>query len=117
MSIFQKDDASETRWEYKVTTVSVSLFTYLVALISMIAVNWANIKHMYSKWWQKWHPPSNNSIAGGNAEFGPGAQADLAPAFPELETGEAGATVERWFPWPWRWLVRYKASNQPSIFV
>jgi hypothetical protein len=43
MTIFQKSIDQTTR-EYKTTTVVVSLITYLVALLSIIAVNWDHIK-------------------------------------------------------------------------
>ena len=52
MAIFQKTDAAETRREYKVTTVSVSLLTYLVAIASIIAVNWVHVKQRCVRWWQ-----------------------------------------------------------------
>jgi hypothetical protein len=42
--IFQKDVDQTTR-EYKITTVVVSLVTYLVAVISMLVVNRDHIKH------------------------------------------------------------------------
>jgi hypothetical protein len=50
MTIFQKDINQTTR-EYKITTVVVSLITYLVALISIIAVNWDHIERKMPLWW------------------------------------------------------------------
>ncbi|PMD38647.1 hypothetical protein L207DRAFT_42246 [Hyaloscypha variabilis F] len=50
MTIFQKDVDQTTR-EYKITTVVVSLITYLVALISIIAVNWDHLKRKFHLWW------------------------------------------------------------------
>lgn len=50
MTIFQKD-IEQTTQEYKITTVVVSLITYLVALISIIAVNWDHIKRRIPLWW------------------------------------------------------------------
>ncbi|KAI0105682.1 hypothetical protein GGR51DRAFT_181554 [Nemania sp. FL0031] len=50
MDIFKKKDLAESRWEYKVSLVSVSLFTYIVALAGVIAVNWRNLKRRYLQW-------------------------------------------------------------------
>lgn len=52
MDIFKKDIA-QTRWEYKVTIVSLSLFTYLLAFISIIAVDWAGFKRKQLPWWKQ----------------------------------------------------------------
>ncbi|KAI0397628.1 hypothetical protein F5Y17DRAFT_454784 [Xylariaceae sp. FL0594] len=49
MQIFQKDVA-QTKWEYKVALVTVSLSTYLVALISIVAVDWEGSKRRGSRW-------------------------------------------------------------------
>jgi hypothetical protein len=123
MSIFQKDDASETRREYKVTMVSGSLFTYLVVLVSMIAVNWGHIKRKYLKWQRKWHPASDNSTAEGSAESAPGAQGGPAPASPEPKPEEAGQAVKRRFPWftrprdSSRWQAKGKAPEQGPLNV
>jgi hypothetical protein len=51
MTIFQKSVDQTTR-EYKVTMVVVSLITYLVALLSVIAVNWPHNKNKVLKWWK-----------------------------------------------------------------
>jgi len=50
MQIFQKDIA-QTKWEYKVALVTVSLFTYLVALVSIIAIDWKGFNHRALRWW------------------------------------------------------------------
>jgi hypothetical protein len=50
MTIFQKN-VDQTTQEYKVTTVVVSLITYLAALVSIIVVNWAHIKRKVLPWW------------------------------------------------------------------
>ncbi|KAE9372640.1 hypothetical protein N431DRAFT_244483 [Stipitochalara longipes BDJ] len=49
MTIFQKS-VDQTTHEYKVTTVVVSLITYLVAIASVIAVDWVHIKRIILKW-------------------------------------------------------------------
>jgi len=64
MSIFQKDVDQTTR-EYKITTVVVSLITYLVALISIIAVNWDHIKRKVLLWWNT--PPTRNPLEDNSA--------------------------------------------------
>ena len=64
MTIFQKDIDQTTR-EYKITTVVVSLITYLVALISIIAVNWDHIKRKFLLWWNtpQTKGPEDNSAS------------------------------------------------------
>ncbi|TRX91096.1 hypothetical protein FHL15_008078 [Xylaria flabelliformis] len=52
MSIFAKDIA-QWKWEFKVATVSVSLLTYTLALISIIAVDWKNFQRRCLLWWNK----------------------------------------------------------------
>jgi len=49
MTIFQKD-VNQTTWEYKVTTVSVSIITYLVALAFVLFVQRKDIKRMFLTW-------------------------------------------------------------------
>jgi hypothetical protein len=51
MTIFQKDVVQTTQ-EYKVTTVIVSLITYLVALLSVVTIDWTHNKRRILKWWQ-----------------------------------------------------------------
>ncbi|KAI1173790.1 hypothetical protein F4777DRAFT_421598 [Nemania sp. FL0916] len=43
LDIFQKE-AAQSKWEYKTAIVSVSLVTYLLAFISIIAVDWIGFK-------------------------------------------------------------------------
>jgi hypothetical protein len=64
MTIFQKDIDQTTR-EYKITTVVVSLITYLVALISIIAVNWDHTKRKFLLWWNtpQTKGPEDNSAS------------------------------------------------------
>jgi len=50
LSLTLEIDVEQTTQEYKTTTVIVSLITYLVALISIIAVNWEEIKRKASLW-------------------------------------------------------------------
>ncbi|KAI0436815.1 hypothetical protein F4803DRAFT_556640 [Xylaria telfairii] len=50
MDIFKKDIA-QTRWEYKVSVVSVSLLTYLLSFAAIIAVDWKGFKRML---WASW---------------------------------------------------------------
>ncbi|KAI0545471.1 hypothetical protein F4679DRAFT_462623 [Xylaria curta] len=52
MSIFTKDIA-QWKWEFKVATVSVSLLTYILAVVSIIAVDWKNFKRRGLWWWDK----------------------------------------------------------------
>jgi hypothetical protein len=85
MAIFQKDNTVETTWEYKITTVSVSLLTYLVAIISGIAVDWEHVKHKCGEWWQRLV-----SHYGPN----PGGKSGLAPAKPEPKPEEVGNLAE-----------------------
>jgi hypothetical protein len=83
MTIFQKDNTAETTWEYKVTTVSVSLLTYLVAIASIIAVNWnhVKVKQKSVQWWQR---------LASHYRPAPCMQASPAPATPESKPEEAG---------------------------
>jgi hypothetical protein len=52
MTIFQKSVEQTTR-EYKITTVVVSLITYLIALLSIIAVNWVAHSKPHILQWRK----------------------------------------------------------------
>ncbi|KAI0855033.1 hypothetical protein F4860DRAFT_57676 [Xylaria cubensis] len=52
MSIFAKDIA-QWKWEFKVATVSVSLLTYILALLSIIAVDWKNFQRRCLLLWDK----------------------------------------------------------------
>jgi hypothetical protein len=97
MAIFQKDDLAETTWEYEVMTVSVSLLTYLVAVVSIIAVNWEHFKSRCLKWWRQRHPASDNSAEGGSIGSASGRQ--------------AGQTEKRRFPWFGRNFSRWQAGG------
>lgn len=81
MAIFQKDNAAQTTWEYKITTVSVSLLTYLVAIASVIAVDWEHVKHRCVQWWQR---------LASHYKPTPGVKSTSAPATPEPKPEEAG---------------------------
>ncbi|KAI0815974.1 hypothetical protein GGR55DRAFT_675583 [Xylaria sp. FL0064] len=51
LDFFKKDDARQTTWEFKVTTVVISLATYITAGLCVLAVNWKHIKaRLYSLW-------------------------------------------------------------------
>jgi hypothetical protein len=140
MTIFQKDNAADTKWEYKITTVSVSLLTYLVALTSIIAVNWGDIKRNLSSrqrerrapsessvFWstvyamldnitriykQHWqrHPSSDSITAGGTTASAPDMQAVPARAPPEPKADKAGQPAKRQFPW---FVQRRDSSSLP----
>jgi hypothetical protein len=126
MTIFQKDNTAETTWDYKVTTVSVSLLTYLVAIVSIMAVNWEHVKRNCLKWWRRL--ASCFSTAEGSAGPAQGEQAEAAPDSeseeaepeeaepeeaepeetgnfagstkdPEIGVVEAGQAVKHRFPW------------------
>ena len=110
MAIFQKDNAAETTWEYKITTVSVSLLTYLVVIASVIAVDWEHVKHKCIEWWQrlalhyKPAPGAKTSPAPATAEPKPeevakvGNLAGSTSGAKDPENG-AGKAVKRRFPW------------------
>ncbi|KAI1735430.1 hypothetical protein F4680DRAFT_304494 [Xylaria scruposa] len=57
LDIFQKD-VTQTKWEYKVAIVSVSLLTYLTAFASIIAVDWEGFKKRFTSWWRLVANPS-----------------------------------------------------------
>ena len=114
MTIFQKDNAAETTWEYKITTVSVSLLTYLVVIASVIAVDWEHVKHKCIEWWQrlalhyKPAPGAKTSPAPATAEPKPeevakvGNLAGSTSGAKDLETvvdEEVGEAVKHRFPW------------------
>ncbi|KAI0490247.1 hypothetical protein F4859DRAFT_1999 [Xylaria cf. heliscus] len=52
MDIFKKD-IGQGRWEYKVSVVSVSLLTYLLAFVTIIAADWKGFKRRFSAWWTR----------------------------------------------------------------
>ncbi|KAI0544778.1 hypothetical protein F4679DRAFT_563501 [Xylaria curta] len=70
LDIFKKDPV-QTKWEYKVSIVSVSLFTYTMALALVIATDWKNFRRRcssrwvkFSTWWIKffqWRGDSSSS--------------------------------------------------------
>ncbi|GAW23843.1 hypothetical protein ANO14919_134200 [Xylariales sp. No.14919] len=101
MEIFQKDVA-QTKWEYKVSVVSVSLLTYLVAFASIVAVDWEGFKHKYLRrwgnfkgrylWWRK--PASNDSTAQGVAAPSADERVKHAPVQPASKSSEAEPGVE-----------------------
>ncbi len=86
LTIFQKDIA-ETTWEYMVTTVSVSVLTYLVAIASVIAVDWGRVRRRYLRWR---HRASDDSTEGVSAKPAPAAQDGpvLASTDPEPQGAE-----------------------------
>lgn len=86
MTIFQKSVEQTTR-EYKVTTVVVSLITYLVALLSIIAVNWAATKHHILKW-RKFGHEKTPVKANLHAAPKPAQPAGPAPTSQEPKTGD-----------------------------
>ncbi|RWA05198.1 hypothetical protein EKO27_g9912 [Xylaria grammica] len=96
MEIFQKDVA-QTKWEYKVSVVSVSLLTYLVAFTSIVVVDWEGFKHKYLRWWGNfkgrypwWRKPaSNDSTAQGVAAPSADERVKHAPVQPASESSEA----------------------------
>ena len=114
MTIFQKDNDAETTWEYKVTTVSVSLLTYLVAIVSIIAVDWEHVKHKCVGWWRRLvslYSPSEG-IAGPALDAQASSAETTADPKPEEAGNLAGSTsgakdpengagkaVKRRFPW------------------
>jgi hypothetical protein len=51
LDIFKKD-AAQSKWEYKSAIVSVSLITYLLAFVSIIAVDWEGFKRRYIPGWK-----------------------------------------------------------------
>ncbi|KAI0859718.1 hypothetical protein F4860DRAFT_482002 [Xylaria cubensis] len=65
LDIFQKD-AAQTKWHYKVALVSVSLFTYTIALAFIIAVDWNNFRRRCSSWWVWFSPWRGNSSSVGS---------------------------------------------------
>jgi len=96
MAIFQKDDPVETTWEYKITTVLVSLLTYLVAIISVIAVDTEHVKYKCGEWWQRLvsHYGPQPEEAGNLAGLTSGGKE------PEIGVNEGNSkAVKSWFPW------------------
>jgi hypothetical protein len=103
MTIFQKDVHQTTR-EYKITTVVVSLITYLVALVSIIAVNWAHIKRKIKRkiplikrkvilWWNS--PPKDNPAkdsSGSGASAQSASQSGKAPVSKSEDKGKQPET-------------------------
>jgi len=81
MTIFQKDVDQTTR-EYKITTVVVSLITYLVALISVIAVDWDHIKRKVLLWW-------NTSRSKGHVDDNPTSVTGVTPPSPTPKSPES----------------------------
>ncbi|KAJ8126151.1 hypothetical protein O1611_g7486 [Lasiodiplodia mahajangana] len=82
MDIFKKNDLAETTWEYKVSLVSVSLFTYIVALAGVIAVNWKALQRRSRHWWdgfKKGKLASNASTAGIGNSFAANIQDNQSP--------------------------------------
>ncbi|KAI0869527.1 hypothetical protein GGS24DRAFT_149682 [Hypoxylon argillaceum] len=51
LDMFKKDDA-QSKWEFKTAIVSLSLFTYLLAFVAIIAVDWDGFKHKCAVWWK-----------------------------------------------------------------
>ncbi|KAI1736129.1 hypothetical protein F4680DRAFT_433512 [Xylaria scruposa] len=65
LEIFKKDPA-QTKWEYKVALVSVSLFTYTMALALVIAADWKKFRGRCSSWWIKFSQWRGDSLSGEN---------------------------------------------------
>jgi hypothetical protein len=96
MKIFQKRDQAETTWEYEVMTVSVSLITYVVAALSIIAVNWGHVKRCSLKWWHQGYPASDYGASEGSV----GSASDT----------QASQTEKRRFSWFGRNSTRRQAG-------
>ncbi|KAI1348009.1 hypothetical protein F5Y01DRAFT_328989 [Xylaria sp. FL0043] len=98
LDFFKKDDARQTTWEFKVTTVVISLATYITAGLCVLAVNWKHIKARLYSWWPATHEKTGTSDTKGknvdNAEVNdavPVAQPDPGSSNAEPQGGQLAA--------------------------
>jgi len=64
MTIFQKPNPKDTERDYKVTTVVVSLLTYLIAVIFILLVSWKDVRHWFSARRQPKHDTATDQSRG-----------------------------------------------------
>lgn len=114
LDIFQKD-AAETKWEYKVALVSVSLLTYILSVAAVVAVAWDKWKNKFLGWhlvFKKWTSVDSTDP---NTDV----QAGQAPAQSQSETNAAGSGPGgeyREFRVPksgMNWLSRFRHAASP----
>ncbi|KAI0452420.1 hypothetical protein F5B21DRAFT_336069 [Xylaria acuta] len=101
LEIFKKDTA-QTKWEYKVAIVSVSLLTYVASLLAVIAVTWKQRKHKCLQWWndfKKWTSVHDSAVSATNVQAGhaptqPQSNSNAAGSVPEVKDEESGIPKE-----------------------
>ncbi|KAI0430427.1 hypothetical protein F5Y09DRAFT_341723 [Xylaria sp. FL1042] len=96
LDFFKKSDPRQTAWEFKVTTVVISLVTYITAGLCVIAVNWKHIKARILSSLRETH--EETEVGDGKRSGVAGVELDDASSV--IETGSESGSDELRKRWP-----------------